>query len=105
MEPIIDIHGLTKRFKGKTAVNRLSLDVPKGAIFALLGDNGAGKTTTIRMLTGLLRPDSGKAKILGEDCWKAAARLRHRVSYVPEKPRYYDWMSVGEVGWFTSGFH
>src|SRR5262245_37787291 len=105
MDSVIDIRDLTKRFGGKTAVNQLNLSVPRGAIFALLGDNGAGKTTTIRMLTGLVRPDGGKASILGEDCWKAAARLRHRVSYVPEKPRFYDWMSVGEIGWFTSGFH
>jgi ABC-2 type transport system ATP-binding protein len=79
--------------------------VPRGSIFALLGDNGAGKTTTIRVLTGLLRPDRGEATVLGEDCWKAAARLRQRVSYVPEKPRYYDWMTVSELGWFTSGFY
>src|SRR6059058_2082940 len=105
MEPIIDIHGLTKRFKGKTAVNRLSLTVPKGAIYAFLGDNGAGKTTTIRMLTGLLRPDAGKASILGHDCWTAAAQLRPHVGYVPERPRFYDWMTVSEIGWFTSGFH
>src|SRR5437879_5298700 len=105
MEPIIDIHGLTKRFKGKTAVNRLSLAVPKGAIFAFLGDNGAGKTTTIRMLTGLLRPDAGRASILGQDCWVAAARLRPNVGYVPERPRFYDWMTVNEIGWFTAGFH
>src|SRR4051794_4089628 len=105
MEPIIDIHGLTKRFKGKTAVSRLTLAVPKGAIFAFLGDNGAGKTTTIRMLTGLLRPDAGRASILGQDCWVAAARLRPHVGYVPERPRFYDWMTVSEIGWFTAGFH
>src|SRR6267142_2097777 len=105
MEPIIDIRGLTKRFKGKTAVNRLTLAVPKGAIFAFLGDNGAGKTTTIRMLTGLLRPDAGRATILGQDCWVAAARLRPHVGYVPERPRFYDWMTVSEIGWFTAGFH
>jgi ABC-2 type transport system ATP-binding protein len=104
-QPVIDVRGLTKRFGGKTAVNSLTLAVPRGAIFAFLGDNGAGKTTTIRMLTGLLRPDAGRAAILGKDCWADAARLRHRVGYVPERPRYYDWMTVAEVGWFTAGFH
>jgi ABC-2 type transport system ATP-binding protein len=104
-QPAIDARGLTKRFRGKTAVNDLTLAVPKGAIFAFLGDNGAGKTTTIRMLTGLLRPDAGSAAILGRDCWADAAQLRHRVGYVPERPRYYDWMTVAEVGWFTAGFH
>jgi hypothetical protein len=57
------------------------------------------------MLMGLLPPDSGRAAILGEDCWSAAIALRHRVGYVPEKPRFYDWMTVREIGWFTSGFH
>src|SRR5438309_2138832 len=79
--------------------------VLKGSIFALLGDNGAGKTTTIRMLTGLLQPDKGYAAILGQDCWQAATQLRHHVGYVPERPRFYDWMTVAEIGWFTACFH
>jgi ABC-2 type transport system ATP-binding protein len=105
METVIETRGLCKRFGGKPAVDRLNLSVPRGAICALLGDNGAGKTTTIRMLTGLLPPDAGSASILGQDCWSAAATLRQRVAYVPERPRYYDWMTVAEIGWFTAGFH
>jgi ABC-type multidrug transport system ATPase subunit len=65
MEPVIDIRKLSKWFRGKPAVDRLSLTVPRGSIFALLGDNGAGKTTTIRMLTGLLPADSASARIVG----------------------------------------
>jgi ABC-2 type transport system ATP-binding protein len=79
--------------------------VPRGAIYALLGDNGAGKSTTIRMLTGLLPADTGQASILGLDCWRDATALRHKVGYVPEKPRFYDWMTVAELGRFTAGFH
>jgi ABC-2 type transport system ATP-binding protein len=105
MESIIRSEGLTRRFGAKTVVDHLDMAIPAGAIFVLLGDNGAGKSTTIRMLMGLLPADAGRASILGEDCWTAAIRLRHRVGYVPEKPRYYDWMTVGEIGWFTSGFH
>jgi ABC-2 type transport system ATP-binding protein len=105
MKPVIAIDGLTKRFGGKTAVDGLSLEVPKGAIFALLGDNGAGKTTTIRVLAGLLRPDGGRAQVLGRDAWQAAQPLRHEVGYVPERPKFYDWMTVAEVGWFAAGFH
>jgi ABC-2 type transport system ATP-binding protein len=104
-ETIIRTEGLTRRFGGKTVVDRLDLAVPRGAIYALFGDNGAGKSTTIRMLMGLLPPDAGRAEILGEDCWSAAIGLRHRVGYVPEKPRFYDWMTVREIGWFTAGFH
>jgi ABC-2 type transport system ATP-binding protein len=105
METIIDVRGLTKCFGRKLAVNRLTFHVPRGSIFAFLGDNGAGKTTTIRMLTGLIQPDAGAAFILKKNCWKSAAALRHHVGYVPERPRFYDWMTVREVGWFTSGFH
>jgi ABC-2 type transport system ATP-binding protein len=105
VKTIIATHGLTKRYGDKTVVNRLDLRVPQGAIFALLGDNGAGKSTTIRMLTGQIAPDAGRAEILGLDCYAAAATLRHRVGYVPEKPRFYDWMTVAEMGWFTGGFH
>ncbi|HYV39491.1 MAG TPA: ABC transporter ATP-binding protein [Gemmataceae bacterium] len=104
MENVIEIHGLTKTFGGKRVVDELDLSVPKGAIFALLGENGAGKTTIIRVLTGLLPPDKGSAKIMGMDCWSAASKLRRRVAYVPERPRYYDWMTVSQIGWFTAGF-
>jgi ABC-2 type transport system ATP-binding protein len=104
-EAVIELRELTRRFRGRPAVDRLSLAVPRGAVYALLGENGAGKTTTIRMLTGLLEPDSGRARILGLDCWRDAAKLRLRVGYMPERPRFYDWMTVGEIGWFTAGFH
>src|SRR5436305_6528020 len=97
METIIATQGLTRRFGGKTVVHHLDLTVPAGAIFALLGDNGAGKSTTIRMLTGLLPASSGRAQILGLDCWSEAHSLRHRVGYVPERPRFYDWMTVREI--------
>ena len=70
MQPVLELKALSKSFGGKRVVDRLTLAVPQGAICALLGDNGAGKTTTIRMLTGLLPPDAGWAKILGQDCWK-----------------------------------
>jgi ABC-2 type transport system ATP-binding protein len=105
MDTVIETRDLSKSFGGKVVVDRLNLTIPKGAIFALLGDNGAGKTTTMRMLTGLLPADYGSAKILGQDCWSAAASLRRRVAYVPEKPRFYEWMTVAEIGWFTAGFH
>ena len=105
MDTVIATEGLTRYFGSKRVVYRLDLAVPRGAIYALLGDNGAGKSTTIRMLTGLLPADAGRATILGQDCWHNATALRHRVGYVPEKPRFYDWMSVAELGNFAAGFH
>jgi ABC-2 type transport system ATP-binding protein len=104
-DPVIRTRGLTKYYGPKTVVDRLDLAVPVGAVFALLGDNGAGKSTTIRMLTGALPADGGRAEVLGQDCWTAAPALRLRVGYVPEKPRFYDWMTVAEIGWFSAGFH
>jgi ABC-2 type transport system ATP-binding protein len=93
------------RYRGKAALDGLDLRVPRGAVFAFLGDNGAGKTTTMKILTGLAPPDSGRAAILGLDCWADAIELRHRVGYMPERPRFYDWMTVAEIGWFTASFH
>jgi ABC-2 type transport system ATP-binding protein len=104
METVIETCDLCKHFGGKAVVDHLNLTVPKGAIFALLGENGAGKTTTIRMLTGLLPSDHGSAKILDLDCWAKAEALRRRVAYVAERPRYYDWMTIAELGWFTASF-
>ncbi len=105
MDNVIETRDLTRRFGGRTAVDRLTLSVPKGAIFALLGENGAGKTTTLRMLSGQLPADAGQAVILGEDCWASAVALRTKVGYVPERPRYYDWMTTAEIGWFAASFH
>ncbi len=105
MENAIEIRNLVKRYGGQKAVDDLNLDIPKGSVFALLGENGAGKSTTIKILTGLLRADSGKALVLGKDAWRDAQSLRRLVGYVPERPRFYDWMNVAEIGWFTAGFH
>jgi ABC-2 type transport system ATP-binding protein len=102
---VIEAHGLTKSFGGRAVLHKLDLSVPPGAVFALLGDNGAGKSTTIKLLTGLLPPDAGSARILDKDCWADAVELRHQVGYVPERPKFYDWMTVEEIGWFTAGFH
>ena len=59
----------------------------------------------MKVLTGQLPPDSGSAEILGLNCYAQAYALRHRVGFVPEKPKFYDWMTVSEIGWFAGGFH
>ncbi|MFM8272154.1 MAG: ABC transporter ATP-binding protein [Gemmata sp.] len=101
----IEITDLVVRYRGKSALNGLNLRVPRGSVYAFLGDNGAGKTTTMKILTGQVPPETGRARILGLDCWTAATQLRYRVGYMPERPRFYDWMSVRDVGWFTASFH
>ena len=105
MSGVISVRGLVKRYGSKTVVDRLDLEVPQGAVYAFLGDNGAGKTSTIKVLVGMHPPDRGAARILGQDCWSKAVALRHRVGYVPERPRFYEWMTVTEIGWFTGAFH
>jgi ABC-2 type transport system ATP-binding protein len=105
MDPALQLKNVSKSYGGKHVLRGISLDVPPGSIFALLGENGAGKSTTMRILAGLLPVDRGDAKVLGLDAYKHAVALRQRVGYVPEKPRYYDWMSARELGWFTAGFH
>ena len=104
-DDVIEIERLVVRYRGKTALDGLNLRVPRGAVYAFLGDNGAGKTTTMKVLTGQAPPDTGRATILGLDCWGCATELRHRVGYMPERPRFYDWMSVADIGWFTASFH
>src|SRR3954454_7616986 len=105
MSGVISVHGLVKRYGSKTVVDRLDLEVPQGAGYAFLGGNGAGKTSTIKVLVGIHPPDRGSARLLGQDCWARAVALRHRVGYVPERPRFYEWMTVAEIGWFTGAFH
>jgi ABC-2 type transport system ATP-binding protein len=104
-DDVIVAERLVVRYRGKVALDGLDLRVPRGAVYAFLGDNGAGKTTTMKVLTGLARADSGRSSILGQDCWSRAKDLRHLVGYMPERPRFYDWMTVAETGWFTASFH
>ena len=104
-DDVILAERLVVRYRGKAALDGLDLRVPRGSVYAFLGDNGAGKTTTMKILTGLAPPDSGRAEILGLSCWSRAEELRHRVGYVPERPRFYDWMTVSDIGWFTASFH
>ena len=77
-EIAIDVEGLTKSFAGRTVVRDLTLKVPKGEIYGFLGPNGSGKTTTIRMLCGLLTPDSGRGTCLGYDILTQAGRDQAR---------------------------
>jgi len=105
MSHAIQTESLTKRFRGAAVVDQLSLSVPEGSVFGLLGENGAGKTTTIRMLLGLTDPDAGRADVLGLDPVRRGRQIRQRVGYVPEQPCLYDWMTVEEIGWFTAGFY
>jgi ABC-2 type transport system ATP-binding protein len=105
MTAAIEMVSVTKRFGDRLVLDRMNMSVEPGSIFALLGDNGTGKSTTMKILTGQVRADTGTARLLGRDVWSDAIALRHQVGYVPEKPKFYDWMTVAELGRFISGFH
>jgi ABC-2 type transport system ATP-binding protein len=102
---VIRVEGLVKRYRGQAAVDGLSLEVPEGAVFGLLGENGAGKTTTIQALLGLIPPTAGRLEVLGLDPSRQGLEVRRRAGYVPEAPVLYDWMTVSEIGWFAAAFH
>jgi ABC-2 type transport system ATP-binding protein len=90
----IETHHLTRRFGERTAVDGLTLTIPAGAVFAFLGPNGAGKTTTVRMLTGLIAPSSGSARVAGHDVVRAATAVRRRVGMLTETPGLYERLSA-----------
>lgn len=93
---IIDVQGLNKSFGDKLVVDNLSLQVQRGEIFGFLGPNGSGKTTSIRMMCGLLTPDSGSGHTLGYDIVRHAADIKRHVGYMTQRFGLYDDLSLRE---------
>ena len=96
MEPIIETHGLTRRFGDLTAVNGLDLAIAPGEIFGLVGPDGAGKTTTLRMLCSLLDPSEGSARVAGHDVVREPQSVKDRIGYMAQKFGLYLDLSVQE---------
>lgn len=94
--PAIQTQDLTRKYDALTAVDKLSLSIDSGEIFAFLGHNGAGKTTTISLLTTLLLPTSGSASVMGYDIVNQNKEVRQKIGYVPENVRLYNDLSVAE---------
>jgi ABC-2 type transport system ATP-binding protein len=92
----IDVRGLTKSFDGRVVVRDLSMQVKRGSIYGFLGPNGSGKTTTIRMLCGLLTPDSGEGTCLGYDIRTEADQIKNHVGYMTQRFSLYQDLSVRE---------
>lgn len=93
---IIDVAGLSKAFRGKVAVDNVSLQVHQGDIFGFLGPNGSGKTTMIRLLCGLLTPDAGSGRCLGYDLRTQASRIKREVGYMTQRFSYYEDLTIRE---------
>jgi ABC-2 type transport system ATP-binding protein len=98
---MIELLHLVKKFGDLVAVNDLSLTVNKGEFFAVLGPNAAGKTTTIKILTGLLKPTAGTARVAGFDVQQQPLEVRRRLAYVPDFPFLYDKLTPWEFIRFT----
>ena len=88
--------GLTKRFGAVTAVDGVSLSVPRGRVYGFLGPNGSGKSTTIRMLCGLLTPSAGEAEVLGLHLPRDAEAVKRRIGYMTQRFSLFDDLTVGE---------
>ena len=93
----IECDSLSRSFGATRAVDAVSLVVPEGSIFALLGPNGSGKTTTLKMLLNLLRPSSGSVKVLGVDSRELTKDHFQRIGYVTEDQKYHEWMTVEQM--------
>lgn len=105
--PVIETHDLSKKYGRVNAVSGLNLSVPAAGITAFLGRNGAGKSTTIKMLLGMVRPNSGYGTIQGlriEDP-KDSVRIRQRVAYVAEDKNLYPYMTIGQLIRFVRSFY
>ena len=92
----IEIRGLTRTFGDVTAVRDLTLDVPQGSLFGLVGPDGAGKTTTLRMLAGVLRPTSGDASVDGVSIARDSEGVKHRIAYMSQRFGLYTDLTVAE---------
>src|SRR5262245_57157626 len=92
----VSVRGLGKRFGAVQAVQDLTFDVRRGECLGLLGPNGAGKTTTLSIVTTLLRPDSGRVEVFGEDVTKKPESARRKLGLVPQEVSLYDDLTARE---------
>lgn len=100
--PALAVRGLTKVFAHQVAVDRLSLDIPRGAIYGIVGPNGAGKTTMIYMATGLLEPTEGQAWIAGHDVWQNPLPTKNAMGLLVDIP-VFDRLSGPELLQYLGG--
>lgn len=102
---MIRLEQLNKRYGDLQAVDHLDLDVPSGELFCFLGPNGAGKTTSIKMMTGLVRPDSGHITLAGVDALQDPVKSRSLLGYIPDMPFLYDRLTPMEFLRFTGDLY
>ena len=101
---VIETRSLSKLFDDVQALRSVDLNVPCHSIFGFLGPNGAGKTTLMKTLLGLIRPTSGNGTIFGHDIVKESVAIRERIGYLPQQPRFIEYMSARENLLFAAKF-
>jgi ABC-2 type transport system ATP-binding protein len=104
-EPVIGVSGLTRRFGAITALASVSLSMPRGAVYGLVGANGAGKTTLIKHILGLLRADSGSVRVFGLDPVAEPVAVLSRIGYLSEENDIPGWMRVDELMRYSRAFY
>jgi ABC-2 type transport system ATP-binding protein len=102
---MIELRDLTKRYGAFTAVDSLSLTIPRGELYGFLGPNGAGKTTTMRMIAGILRPSSGSIEIAGIDIQRDPLAAKAKLGFIPDRPFVYDKLTGAEFLRFVAGLY
>lgn len=102
---IIELSQLTRRFGAKTALDSVSLSLPRGAVYGLVGANGAGKTTLIRHVLGLLKAESGSVRVFGLDPVDDPAGVLARIGYLSEENDLPGWMRIDELMRYTQAFY
>ena len=103
--PIVQIEKLTRRFDTKLALDELSLTVPRGGVFGLIGGNGAGKTTLLKHILGMLKAQSGTVKVFGLDPVENPVGVLGRIGYLSEDRNLPNWMRVRELMRYTQAFY
>lgn len=104
-ESVIDVSGLTRRFGATTALASVSLSLPRGAVYGLVGANGAGKTTLIKHILGLLRAESGSVRVFGFDPIADPVAVLSRIGYLSEENDLPGWMRVDELIRYSRAFY
>ena len=104
MSTVIQTNGLSKTFGDVAALKAVDLNVTKHAIFGFLGPNGAGKTTLMKLLLGLIQPTGGRATIFGKDIVTGSVDIRSRIGYLPQDPRFFEFMTARQTLNFTAKF-
>jgi ABC-2 type transport system ATP-binding protein len=104
MDPVLDVRGLGKHYPG-FSLEEVSFSVPRGYVMGLVGPNGAGKTTTLKSILGLVRPDRGEVRVSGLDPQIDGARVRARIGFVHDEPRFHRHVSLAATARVISGFY